>query len=42
MLNCGAGLKPFYLSKIEELSLRVNEKAQNIKRLEAQRNEYNT
>ncbi|KAL4482483.1 hypothetical protein ABPG72_001459 [Tetrahymena utriculariae] len=37
----GAGLKAFYLSKIEELSLKVNEKSQNIKRLEVQRNEYN-
>ena len=31
----GAGLKAFYLSKIEEMQLKVNEKQQNIKRLEA-------
>merc|ERR1712213_64597 len=35
------GLKQYYVSKIEELQLIVNDKTQNLRRLEAQRNELN-
>ena len=35
------GLKVYYLRKIEEMEHNVAEKAQNMKRLEAQRNELN-
>jgi len=35
------GLKQYYLTKIEELQLVVAEKSQNLRRLEAQRNELN-
>lgn len=37
----GEGLKSYYISKIEELQLTVNEKTQNLRRLQAQRNELN-
>lgn len=36
------GVTAFYKSRIEDLKLKVNDKQQNIKRLEAQRNEYNS
>lgn len=38
----GEGLKQYYITKCEELQLQVNEKTQNLRRLEAQRNELNS
>lgn len=35
------GLKAYYVTKIEELQLTVTEKTQNLRRLQAQRNELN-
>lgn len=37
----GEGFKPYYITKIEELQLTVADKAQNLRRLQAQRNELN-
>ena len=37
----GEGFKPYYITKIEELQLIVAEKGQNLRRLQAQRNELN-
>lgn len=37
----GASLKKFYLSEIQKRETEINEKLQNIKRLEAQRYELN-
>lgn len=36
------GLRGYYKSKIEELEIAVRNKTQNLRRLEAQRNELNT
>lgn len=38
----GQGLALYYRAKIEELELRIRDKAHNLRRLEAQRNELNT
>lgn len=35
------GVKSYYLTKIEALEQRLTERTQNIKRLEAQRNDLN-
>ena len=35
------GLEPYYSQKIEEMEIRIIEKRQNLRRLEAQRNEMN-
>ncbi|GAM29492.1 hypothetical protein SAMD00019534_126680, partial [Acytostelium subglobosum LB1] len=35
------GIKSYYCSKIEDLEIKVNEKSQDLRRLEAQRNELN-
>lgn len=40
-LNNGEGFKQYYITKIEELQLIVSEKSQNLRRLQAQRNELN-
>ncbi|KAK7206821.1 P-loop containing nucleoside triphosphate hydrolase protein [Myxozyma melibiosi] len=37
-----SGIKPYYTQKIEETELQINEKIQNLRRLEAQRNALNT
>ena len=37
----GEGLKKYYSSKVEELQLTVAERTQNLRRLQAQRNELN-
>lgn len=37
----GEGFRSYYVQKIEELQLIVAEKAQNLRRLQAQRNELN-
>ena len=35
------GIKSYYLNKIEALEQLINDKSQNLKRLEAQRNDLN-
>ena len=35
------GIKSYYKAKIEELEINVRDKTQNLRRLEAQRNELN-
>jgi 26S proteasome regulatory subunit T6 len=44
MLNSNnvSGLKSYYVAKVEELERNIQEKLQNIRRLEAQRNELNS
>jgi len=42
MGGTGAGLKDYYKGKIEELEIAVRDKAHNLRRLEAQRNDLNT
>ena len=37
----GGGLRQYYVTKIEELLLTLSEKNQNLRRLQAQRNELN-
>lgn len=36
-----SALKAFYIRKVEQLEHQINEKSQNLKRMEAQRNELN-
>lgn len=37
----GEGFRSYYIQKIEELQLIVADKSQNLRRLQAQRNELN-
>ena len=37
----GEGIRKYYMTKIDELQMVVTEKSQNLRRLEAQRNELN-
>lgn len=39
--NVGVGFRSYFSQKIEELQLIVAEKSQNLRRLQAQRNELN-
>ena len=40
-MTTATGMKDYYIGKIDELEHRIQEKRQNLKRLEAQRNELN-
>lgn len=42
VLGLQDGLRGYYKAKIEELEISVRNKTQNLRRLEAQRNELNT
>lgn len=42
MGRSGEGLRSYYVSKIEQMELQLREKTQNLRRLEAQRNELNS
>ena len=42
VVPAGDGLKGYFKGKIEELELMIKDKAHNLRRLEAQRNELNT
>lgn len=39
--SAGEGFRSYYIQKIEELQLIVADKSQNLRRLQAQRNELN-
>uniref|UniRef100_A0A3B4WQ73 ATPase AAA-type core domain-containing protein n=1 Tax=Seriola lalandi dorsalis TaxID=1841481 RepID=A0A3B4WQ73_SERLL len=41
-VSAGHGISNYYSSKIDELEVVVREKTQNLRRLEAQRNELNS
>lgn len=38
----GPGLRSYYQAKIEEMEIMIRDKSQNLRRLEAQRNELNS
>lgn len=40
-IDSGEGFRSYYIQKIEELQLIVADKSQNLRRLQAQRNELN-
>lgn len=42
MTSSDSALKTYLISKIEELEHKIQEKNQNVKRLQAQRNELNS
>lgn len=41
MTSNNSSLKTYLVSKVEELEQKIQEKAQNVKRLQAQRNDLN-
>jgi hypothetical protein len=38
----GPGLRNFFMNRIEEMEITIRDKTQNLRRLEAQRNDLNT
>ena len=42
LIENATGLQDFYRNKISELEITIREKEQNLRRLEAQRNDWNT